>query len=222
MNTGLFGGTFNPLHNGHIETIKYVADKFALNKVFFIPCATPPHKGQQNLASAKDRFDMVNLSLEATSDLYKFYASDIELKRKGTSFTIDTIKEFKKKGGGKNQFFLIIGSDAFLEIGTWKDFKELFNEICVIIMLRKQKIEPKKLINKIESYIKNSISNNYKLNSKRDIFTHAEKKDIFTAQVPEINISSTMIRKLIKQGDSIKNFTPSLVEKVIINKGLYL
>jgi len=89
-------------------------------------------------------------------------------------------------------------------------------------MLRKQKIEPKKLINKIESYIKNSISNNYKLNSKRDIFTHAEKKDIFTAQVPEINISSTMIRKLIKQGDSIKNFTPSLVEKVIINKGLYL
>jgi len=114
MNTGLFGGTFNPLHNGHIETIKYVADKFALNKVFFIPCATPPHKGQQNLASAKDRFDMVNLSLEATSDLYKFYASDIELKRKGTSFTIDTIKEFKKKGGGARiNFFLLLARMHF-------------------------------------------------------------------------------------------------------------
>lgn len=222
MNTGLFGGTFNPLHNGHIETIKYVADKFSLDKVFFIPCATPPHKGQQDLASAKDRFDMVNLSLEAIADRYKFYASNIELKRKGPSFTIDTIKEFKKKAEKENQFFLIIGSDAFLDIGTWKNFKELFNKICVIIMLRKQKIEPKKLINTIESYIKNSISNNYKLNSKRDKFTHTGKKDILTAQVPEINISSTMIRKLIKQGDSIKNFTPSLVKKFIINKGLYL
>ena len=222
MNTGLFGGTFNPLHNGHIETIKYVADKFALDKVFFIPCAIPPHKGEQNLAPAKDRFDMVNLSLEATSDLYKFYASDIELKRKGTSFTIDTIKGFKEKPGRVNKFFLIIGSDAFFDIGTWKNFKELFNEICVIIMLRKQMTKPEKLINKIESYIKKTISNNYKLNSQRDTFTHTEKKDIFTAQVPKINISSTMIRKLIKQGDSIKDLTPSPVGKIIINKGLYL
>ena len=77
MNIGLFGGTFNPLHNGHIEIIKYVTEKFALDKVFFIPCATPPHKGQQNLAPAKDRFDMVDKSLKAFSNLNKFSASDI-------------------------------------------------------------------------------------------------------------------------------------------------
>ena len=222
MNIGLFGGTFNPLHNGHIETIKYVTDKFALDKVFFIPCAIPPHKGKQDLASAKDRFDMVNQSLKAMPDFHNFQISDIELKRKGHSFTIDTIKEFKNTIGGNNQFSLIIGSDAFFDIHTWKKFQEIFNEICVIIMLRKQKTRQKKLIAEIESYIKCTISKIYKPINKRNTFTHSEKKNISVAYVPEITISSTMIRKLIKQGGSIKNLTPSPVEKIIINKGLYL
>ncbi|MCK5542854.1 MAG: nicotinate (nicotinamide) nucleotide adenylyltransferase [Desulfobacterales bacterium] len=222
MNIGLFGGTFNPLHNGHIEIIKYVTEKFALDKVFFIPCATPPHKGQQNLAPAKDRFDMVDKSLKAFSNLNKFSASDIELKRKGPSFTIDTIKEINKKSGGNNQCFLIIGSDAFSYIQTWKSFKEIFNEICVIIMLRKQETGQKELIGKIKSYIKDNISSKYQLNTTKDTFSHREKKDIFIAHVPKINISSTMIRKLIKQGDSIKNLAPSVVAKQIHDKGLYL
>ena len=222
MNIGLFGGTFNPLHNGHIETIKYVADTFALEQVFFIPCAIPPHKDQQNLASAEDRFDMVKQSLKKTPGPYSFYASDIELKRKGTSFTIDTIKEFEKLGEKKNNFFLILGSDAFFDIQTWKSFKEIFNKICVIIMLRKQETREKKPIEKIKLYIKDNISNKYILNSKNDKFIHSTKKDIFIAHVPKISISSTMIRKLIKQGGSIKNLTPPAVAKQIHDKGLYL
>jgi nicotinate-nucleotide adenylyltransferase len=222
MNTGLFGGTFNPLHNGHIEIIKYVSNKFALDKVFFIPCATPPHKGQQNLAPAKDRFDMVNLSLKTISDPYNFSASDIELRRRGPSFTIDTIKEFKKKAEKNDKYFIIIGSDAFFDIQTWKNFKEIFGKICVILMLRKQETGQKNLIHKIDSYIKINISNRYKLNHTKDVFIHREKQNIFIAHVPKINISSTMIRKLIKQGSSIKNLTPSLVAKQILDKGLYL
>ncbi|MCK5311935.1 MAG: nicotinate (nicotinamide) nucleotide adenylyltransferase [Desulfobacteraceae bacterium] len=222
MNTGLFGGTFNPLHNGHIATIKYVADKFALKQVVFIPCAIPPHKNQQDLASAKDRFDIVNQSLNKIPEPYNFCASDIELKRKGPSFTIDTVKEFEKIADRKKKFFLILGSDAFLDIQTWKNFKEIFDEICVIIMLRRQKLGDKKLIEKIKSCIENNISNKYKLNSTNDKFIHTTKKDIFIAYVPKINISSTMIRKLIKQGDSIKNLAPSVVAKQIHDKGLYL
>lgn len=222
MNIGLFGGTFNPLHNGHIETIKYVTDKFALDKVFFIPCATPPHKGKQNLAPAKDRFDMVAQSLKAFSNLNKFLASDIELKREGPSFTIDTIKEIVRTSEENNQCFLIIGSDAFFEIDTWKNFKEIFNEICVILMLRKQVTEQKKLIEKIKVYIKDNISNRYKLNSTKDTFNHREKKDIFIAHVPKIDISSTMIRKLVRQGNTIENLTTTVVAKKIHEKGLYL
>jgi nicotinate-nucleotide adenylyltransferase len=222
MNTGLFGGTFNPLHNGHIETIKYVADKFALDKVYFIPCATPPHKGQKDLAPAKDRFEMVDLSLKELSDQNNFLTSDIELKRKGPSFTIDTINEIKENEGNENRCFLIVGSDAFFDIHTWKNFKEIFDQICVIIMLRKQDSGENKLIEKIEPYIKDNISDRYKLNNTNNTFNHINKKDIFIAQVPKINISSTMIRKLIKQKSSIKNLTPSVIAKQIHEKGLYL
>ncbi len=222
MNTGLFGGTFNPLHNGHIETIKYVADKFALEQVFFIPCAIPPHKLLKNLVSADDRFNMVDQSLKTVSKPYNFYASDIELKRKGPSFTIDTIKEFNKKSKKQNNFFLIIGSDAFFDIQTWKNFKEIFNEICVIIMLRKQYSETGTLIKKIKSCIEKNLSEGYQLNNKKNKFIHTNKKDIYIANVPEIAISSTMIRKRIKQGESIKNLTPAIVANQISKKGLYL
>ena len=222
MNTGLFGGTFNPLHNGHIETIKYVADKFALNQVFFIPCAIPPHKVQKNLVSAEERFNMVDQTLKSLSGPYNFYTSDIELKRKGLSFTIDTIKEFKKDVKKQNNFFLILGSDAFFDIQTWKNFKEIFNEICVIIMLRKQNKGQEKLIEKIETCIIENLSKKYQLNSTENKFIHAKKKDIHIANVPEIEISSTMIRKRIKQGKSIDNLTPSMVANQIYEKGLYL
>ena len=221
MNIGLFGGTFNPLHNGHIETIQYVAGNFALNKVFFIPCAIPPHKGQQNLAPANDRLDIINMGLKQIPSSYDFLSSDIELKRKGPSFTIDTVKEFKARNK-KSNTFLILGSDAFFDIHTWKDFKAIFNQICVIIMLRKTKVEPGELIEKLKYYIKNNISTKYKLSTEKDTFIHAERKNIFYAHVPQINISSTMIRKLIKQGDSISHMTPALAAKQIHDKGLYL
>ncbi len=222
MNIGLFGGTFNPFHNGHIEIIKYVADKFALKKVFFIPCSIPPHKGQQNLASAKNRFDMVNQSLKSLPGHNEFFASDIELNREGLSYTIDTIKEIKKKEDSGSQCFLIMGTDAFFDIQTWKNFKEIFDEICVILMLRKQEIGQKKLLQKTEAFIKNNISDSYKMNSDKDMFTHSEKNNILIAHVPKIDISSTMIRKLIRQGSSISNLTPPSVSKQIYDKGLYL
>ncbi len=222
MNIGLFGGTFNPLHNGHIETIKYVADKFALEKVIFIPCAIPPHKTMTNLASAEDRFKMVSKALNNIPKPYKFSVSDIELQRKGPSFTIDTIREFKKIYTKSTKFFFIIGSDAFLDIQTWKNFKEIFNELCVIIMLRNQTMETKNLMEKIRSCIKTNISSDYKFNNKNNSFLHNNKKEVYIADVPNIAVSSTIIRKYIKQGVSIEQITPHEVAKQIYEKGLYL
>jgi len=103
MKAGLFGGTFNPFHNGHLDIIAYVQKKYGLNKIFFIPSSTPPHKPHLNLAPAKDRFAMVKESLK---DYEGFLLSDKELTRKGPSFTIDTINEFKKEYGQDIQFSL--------------------------------------------------------------------------------------------------------------------
>ncbi len=94
MKFGLFGGTFNPIHNGHIKVICHVKERFGLDEVYLIPSAVPPHKSDIDLAAAKDRLDMVQCSINNIPGLI---ASDAEIRRKGPSFTIDTIKQFEEK-----------------------------------------------------------------------------------------------------------------------------
>ncbi|MCP3941966.1 MAG: nicotinate (nicotinamide) nucleotide adenylyltransferase [Desulfobacteraceae bacterium] len=224
MNAGLFGGTFNPLHNGHIDVIKYVKQAFHLQKIFLFPSATPPHKSMTELAPARDRLDMVK---GWVTEQDGFYASDIELKRKGPSFTIDTIKAFKKsafeneifkkKHGLQLNFSLLMGSDAFFDITTWKKQELIFRAIPIIVMLRGDRtgIEP------IASFIDEHISKGYKLNKGLTKFTHKQMQPICICNVPKIDISSTMIRARVKENLSIKGLVPANVENIIKEKDLY-
>ena len=214
MKVGLFGGTFNPFHNGHIEIIQYVKDRYGLNKIFLIPSATPPHKPDINLAPANDRFEMVRISLQ---DHENFFVSDKELIRKGPSFTIDTINEFKKEYGCNTDFSLLMGSDAFLDITTWKNKNKIFETIEIIIMLRGHW----KNYNAIVSFIDENISKGYFFNEQDNTFSHKKKKKILICRVPKINISSTMIRERVKNHESIKDFVPANIEKIIRTKELY-
>ena len=192
MNIGLFGGTFNPIHNGHIEIIKYVKKAFTLEKIYFIPSATPPHKPDINLATAKERFNMVKESLEHYDDLF---ASDKELAREGPSFTIDTINQFKKEHGRDTDFYLVVGSDAFLDISTWKRKDQIFETVPIIIMMRGKWQN----YNTIASFIEKNISENYVFSKKNRCFRHKTKQKIWVCNVPRIDISSTIIRELVKK-----------------------
>ncbi|MBC8442041.1 MAG: nicotinate (nicotinamide) nucleotide adenylyltransferase [Deltaproteobacteria bacterium] len=214
MKAGLFGGTFNPFHNGHIEIIQYVKDRYDLQKIFFIPSATPPHKPDINLAPAKDRFEMVEQSLKGYEN---FFVSDKELIRKGPSFTIDTINEFKKEYGPKTFFYLLMGSDAFLDITTWKQKEQIFKAIQIIIMLRGHWEN----YNAIVSFIDENISKGYIFNEQDHTFSHKKKQKIIICKVPKINISSTMIRERVKNRKSIKDLVPANIEKIIRTKELY-
>ncbi len=214
MNIGLFGGTFNPFHNGHIEIIEHVKNRFRLEKIFLIPSATPPHKPDTNLASADDRFNMVKTTLEVFDD---FFVSDKELVREGPSFTIDTINEFKNEYKSSTCFYLLIGSDAFLDITTWKHKDKIFDTIPIIIMLR----EVWQNYDTIASFLDENISKEYIFNKENNCFYHKTKKNIKICNVPKIDISSTMIRKLVKNRKSIKEFVPANVEKIIQLKELY-
>ena len=169
MKAGLFGGTFNPFHNGHIEIIQYVKDRYGLNKIFLIPSATPPHKPDINLAPANDRFEMVSQSLQ---DHENFFVSDKELIREGPSFTIDTINEFKKEYGRNTHFSLLMGSDAFLDITTWKNKDKIFETIRIIIMLRGHWEN----YDAIVSFIDENISKGYIFNEQNNTFSHKKKK----------------------------------------------
>ena len=214
MNAGLFGGTFNPFHNGHIRIIQHVKKKCGLEKIFLIPSAKPPHKPNLNLAPAKDRFEMVKVSLKNHKNLL---VSDKELIRKGPSFTIDTITEFKEEYGRETLFFLLMGSDAFLDITTWKHKDKIFDAIQIIIMLRGQW----KNYTAIASFIDENISKGYIFNEQRHTFTHEKKQDIIICKVPKIDISSTLIRERVKNNKCIKGLVPAKVEEIIKKKELY-
>lgn len=122
MKIGIFGGTFDPIHLGHLELAQTARAQFSLNKVIFIPAYNPPHKiGLTHMASPPDRYEMVRLAIAGDSF---FEISDCELNRQGVSYTIDTVKFLMKENPGA-EFFLILGQDAYDEIDSWREAQEL-------------------------------------------------------------------------------------------------
>ncbi len=214
MDIGLFGGTFNPFHHGHIRIIEHVEQAFGLEKIYIIPSATPPHKPDTDLAPASVRYEMVRQSIAGHP---RWVASDKELIRKGPSFTIDTIRAFREDLGRAVRLFLLMGSDAFLDITTWRQKDRIFEEIDIIVMLRKgwenQDV--------VTGFIDEHISKGYIYDETRHCFSHKGKKSIYPCAVPRVDISSSMIRERIKQGKSVETLVPASVLTLIREKDLY-
>src|SRR5712692_1998404 len=122
MKIGLFGGTFDPIHWGHLRSAEEVREAFRLDRIIFIPASIPPLKIKAQTTAAADRLKMVRLAIAKNSG---FAVSGVELSRPGKSYTIDTLHYFAGKRPGDALYF-ILGMDAFREIGMWKDFQELF------------------------------------------------------------------------------------------------
>src|SRR6185436_14597746 len=125
----IFGGTFNPIHYGHLATAEEVRTKFNLDKVIFVPTNLPPHKNQSDLVSARQRWLMTHL---ATVSNLCFEVSTFEIDSGGKSYTIDTVKHFRKFYGEKVKLYFIIGADMLSEISTWKNIGEIL-KICSFI-----------------------------------------------------------------------------------------
>lgn len=221
MRIGLFGGTFNPIHFGHLRAALEVKEAFSLDTLYIIPSAIPPHKNNIGLVKAIDRLEMIRL---AVSDYRGFVVSDIELKRAGPSFTIDTVNHYKSTFPQDTRFHLIMGSDAFLEIDTWKSYSDLLRLISFIIMVRPNGKwnTVSKLRQVLEEFLKDRISKGYVFSASRSGYFHANKQPIYISNVTLIDISSSAIRKLINSGRSIQYLVPEKVEKYITSKGLYL
>jgi len=211
---GLFGGTFNPLHNGHLGIVKHVKETCGLDRIYIYPSATPPHKPNGDLAPARDRLAMVEQSI---GDLPGFFASDIELQRQGPSYTIDTIKAFRDTLETGTCLHLLMGSDAFFDISTWKEKDRIFADVSIVVMLRGQPPTAAAMA----SFIDEHISKGYTLKEDQ-WFVHEELKPIRICRVPRIDISSTMIRQRISQGKSIAGLVPEPVEAIIQIKDLYI
>lgn len=207
--TGLLGGTFNPIHKGHIELGIKTIEKFDLDRIFYILSAHPPHKQGSNVVPAKIRWKMLGVSLQQFPELIP---CDIELKRENYSWTIDTVLTLKKIYPNEKLYF-ISGSEGFLKIKTWKSYKELLNTLNFIIAVR-EKEEKKKVIELLKSE-----KIRYFVNGEKE--TSIPSVNIFSYNSPTISISSTMIRERVRKGFSIDNLVSNKVKDIIMELKLY-
>jgi len=192
MRIGIMGGTFNPIHYGHLVSASEVCNKFKLDKVIFIPSALNPLKNASNLADAPHRLKMIKL---AVADNPWFEASNIEIKKGGASYTINTIKALMKKYGKDTNIYFIIGADAFLEINRWASPDELLRMCKFIVTTR-----PGYDIERAKQVFKN----------------HTE-----IMEITSLKISSSDIRKRITSGNPIKYLLPEKVKDYIQKHRLY-
>jgi nicotinate-nucleotide adenylyltransferase len=210
---GLFGGTFNPIHLGHLRAAVEVREAFGLDKVLLIPSARPPHKTGDQMASALHRLEMVRLAVEGVPFLE---ASDVELALPGPSFTIETLRYFQKKFGRQSEIFFIVGQDAFSEITTWRSYRELFSTARFIVMTR-----PGARIERLEDFIHTRISEAYEYDNKTNKYSHPQWHPISCLRISQLEMSASQIRDNIAQGRSIRFLVPGKVHDFIEGKGLY-
>jgi len=217
---GLFGGTFNPIHRGHIHAAGRVAKQFPLHKIVLIPSALPPHKVSDNLAPAEDRLEMIRL---AAADRPALEVSDVELSRSGPSYTIDTVSHYRRRYASRTELYLIMGIDAFLEIETWKSYAELLQKIPFIVMSRPREKPPGGSLDlkMLQGYLAGTVSTRYVFSASKSCFLHPDKEPIFVMDIKPLNISSTDIRFRIKHDRPIKSLVPGPVEAYIQTRGLY-
>lgn len=217
---GLFGGTFNPIHLGHIQVAEEVRNKFFLDEILFIPAALPPHKEPGQVADARDRLEMIELALSRYGG---FTVSDVELRRAGPSYTIDTVRYFISILNDKSTLYLIMGLDAVLEIDTWKSYLDLFLLVPFIVLTRTLagRDDTDGGWRSLEKYLQSKVSDGYRFSAEQSCFIHDEKQSVFVFDIAPIDISSTHIRRRIKKGKTIEFLVPNIVRDFIEVKGLY-
>lgn len=195
---GIMGGTFDPVHVGHLVVAEEAHSKFNLDEVVFIPSGTPPHKKDYTVTPPEDRYLMTVLATAANPH---FSVSRMEIDRPGPTYTVDTLKAFKKTYGENTALYFITGLDAILEILTWKDSEKL-PRLCYFIAATRPGYDAKDIKKKLNAYT--------------DILARVK-----TLEVPALSISSSDIRRRICGNMPIKYLLPEAVENYIHKNRLY-
>ena len=200
MKVGIFGGTFNPPHIGHVNMCRLFLEELSLDKVFVIPSSIPPHKQIKSKTTTEQRIEMSRIAFSTVSS--KVEVSDIETKRSGKSYTADTIKEIKALG--YQDIYLLCGSDMLLTLDTWYNPEYIFDNATIVYLRREDEDETgSKISIKISEY-----------------------KKIFNAKIIHIDskpiwMSSTSVRQAVNNGDDISEMVLPEILNYIKEKNLY-
>lgn len=206
---GIFGGTFDPVHMGHLRAAEEFAETMELDRVLILPSAVPPHREDPPAASAGDRLEMLRLAVKSNKRLE---VSDLELRRPGPSYTLDTVEQIRTRQGPV-EIFLALGADAYAEIATWHRPDEILSLVHVVVLTR-----PGFTVD-LPGPLPEDVRVKYE--KRGDILVSAVRTTIRPLAVTDMDISASRIRRLVGSGRSIRYLVPEGVSRYIREKGLY-
>ncbi len=211
---GVLGGTFNPIHFGHLRVAEEVRQEFALEKLFLVPSARPPHKGAAEILAAGERLAMVRKARRGNPFLQ---VSAFECRSAGTSYSITTIKYFRKRFPDAEIYF-IIGWDAWSEISTWRAFPDFFRLANFVVISRSGfNFEPDDLSSPLFPF---ALQGEFCYETKSS-YRHASGFRLHFMAVTRLDISSSMVRQEAAAGHSLRYLVPDRVADYISKNGFY-
>ncbi len=197
MKIGVFGGAFNPVHNGHLHLMNCFFNELKLDKLILIPTSVPPHKDQSGLLSGTHRINMLKLAVDNKLGIE---ISDIEFKRSGKSYTYDTLSQLKKEYP-EDEFYLIVGSDQYLHFNSWYRYEDILTSVTLVTAAREE--NEYKILNDFKnknSFLKNSMISTFGV----------------------VKVSSSQVRQMIADGRDVSHLIPSRVYNYIKENELYV
>ena len=198
LRVGIYGGAFAPIHKGHVEAAKAFMSQMWLDVLFIVPTGQSPHKEMDRSASNFDRLEMCRLAFEGVEGVI---VSDIELKREGNSYSVDTLRAMSDSD---RRLFMLCGTDMMLTLGDWNEADEIF-KLSYPVYIRRE----------------NDRSLDAEIIEKNTHYFEKYGKYVIKLDAPVIDISSSKIRKMIKDGEDVSSYIDSRVLKYIDEKGLY-
>jgi nicotinate-nucleotide adenylyltransferase len=214
LRLGLLGGTFDPIHLGHLELAKTALRVAQLDAIHFVTSVKPPHKSEKTHANFLDRHAMVALAVRGDSRLIP---SSVEFNREGKSYSIDTVLQLKQQSGGDTEIFFLIGLDAFLELPTWKEYHR-FSELCSFLIFARPGYDPENLTRDLPETLKPKPI----YVGQETVALSGSGRGLYLLKDFVNPLSSTEIRSAIRAGRNISDFVPPDVEEYILKTKLYL
>jgi len=212
LRLGIFGGTFDPVHLGHLRAAQEALDILGLDEMLFVPVAVPPHKPDRQILFFESRWRMLQLAIAGNS---RFRLSDLEQRIPGKSYTVHSLKRLRKENPGAELFFLV-GCDAFFEMDTWYKFKEIFRLAGIVVLCRPECRETE-----ILQFVSKKVSELYRIVPENREIRHPVLCSVYCLPNTRMDISSTRIRELASEGRSVRYLVPDNVWSYIGENELY-
>jgi nicotinate-nucleotide adenylyltransferase len=213
MKWGLLGGTFDPIHFGHLRAAEEMMDIFQLNRIIFVPSSRPPHKLEAEITSFYHREQMILMSIEGNVN---FSFSNVENLRSGKSYSVETVEYILNKYMENLELYFIVGQDAFQAITTWKDWEKLLL-LCNFAVMTRPGYEAKTL----DGILPKEFAAKFKYSKKIDGWEGPTGHAIYFRHTTFLDISSSRIKAMAKTGNSIRYLVPDNVRQYIAKNNLY-